>query len=297
MKTSEIEVSVVIPAFNAERFLRTALESVLGQTLAIAECIVVDDGSTDQTASVAANYASSRVRVVTQANAGVAAARNSGARASTSPVLSFLDADDAWKPERTERMVEVLQQGYDAVISASEVTDEDLSPVAAQRVSGVPTSAQILLDAAVPASTSSNLLVRREAFEGAGGFDERLSTSADWALFLALVDRYRVGFVDDPLTLYRRHPGNMSRSVSLMDHDMTLVYEEVFAGSHRVSAPAGIKRHAFGRLHGMIAGSYLHAGQVGPSVSHAVRAVAWRPAEIVHVLRAPFRRLQSLLRG
>src|SRR5947207_2571796 len=142
------QVSVVIPAFNAEPFLASALESIIAQTVRVAECVVVDDGSTDRTGEVASTFASKGpVRVIRQENAGVAAARNAGARATSSALLSFLDADDAWIPERVEKMLSVLEQGYDAVVSPSSVTDERLTPIDAQHIEEMPSARQILLQA------------------------------------------------------------------------------------------------------------------------------------------------------
>ncbi len=193
-------------------------------------------------------------------------------------------------------MLSVLGQGYDAVVSPSHVTDERLTAIDSQHIEKMPNARQILLEAGAPVSTSSNLLVRRAAFERVGGFDERLSSSADWAFFLSLAERFRIGVVDEPLTLYRRHPGNMSRSIALMDHDMRLIYREVFSGAHAVTAPPEIKRRAFARLHGMLSGSYLDAGDLGRSMWHALCAVLWSPVEAGHVLATPWRRIRALTR-
>ena len=93
-------VSVVIPAFNVERYLAAAIESVRAQTLAPTEIIVVDDGSTDGTRAVAE---AAGVRVIAQSNAGVSAARNAGIAAATQPWIALLDADDRWRADKLER--------------------------------------------------------------------------------------------------------------------------------------------------------------------------------------------------
>lgn len=102
-----MSVSVVIPAFNAERYLGQALESVFAQTCAPLEVIVVDDGSTDATLEVAAQFA---VRVLPQAHAGITASRNAGLQAAHGTWLTFLDADDLWLPTKLERQLEVLNR-------------------------------------------------------------------------------------------------------------------------------------------------------------------------------------------
>ncbi len=102
---SNPSISAVIPAYNAERFIADAIQSVLAQTYEIAEIIVVDDGSSDRTADVAAGF--TRTRVIRRPNGGPGAARNSGIQAATSEWIAFLDSDDIWVPRKTE-----VQLGY-----------------------------------------------------------------------------------------------------------------------------------------------------------------------------------------
>ena len=98
------EASVIIPAYNHARFVGEAVESVLLQTAASREVIVVDDGSTDDTARVLAGFGG-RIRVIRQPNRGVAAARNAGAALASGDVLTWLDADDTWWPRKLERQL------------------------------------------------------------------------------------------------------------------------------------------------------------------------------------------------
>src|SRR3954451_23081406 len=100
-------VTAVIPAYNAEKFIADAIESVLAQTYEPIECIVVDDGSTDGTADVVRRY-EPPVRLVQQANQKVSKARNYGAELSAGELLGFLDADDLWRAERVERQWEAI---------------------------------------------------------------------------------------------------------------------------------------------------------------------------------------------
>jgi len=110
-------VSVVIPVFDGERFLGPAIESVLGQTRPPEEVLVVDDGSTDGSAAVAAKFGG-RVRLLRQANQGAAAARNLGVSAAVGTWLAFLDADDRWEEGKLERQLDILrgEPGLDGVL-------------------------------------------------------------------------------------------------------------------------------------------------------------------------------------
>lgn len=107
--------SVIIPAFNAERTLAATLASVLAQTCAPAEVLVVDDGSTDGTAELAARF-SPLIRVLRQPNTGPGAATSLGVRQATSPVVALVDADDLWLPDKMRRQLQVLES--DAQVAA-----------------------------------------------------------------------------------------------------------------------------------------------------------------------------------
>ena len=104
-------VACIIPVFNGERFLKDALSSVLAQTRRLDEIWVVDDGSTDSTPRIAAQYRND-VRVIRTENSGVAAARNRGVEMCGTAYAAFLDADDRWHPEKTEMfLAEAERQG------------------------------------------------------------------------------------------------------------------------------------------------------------------------------------------
>jgi glycosyltransferase involved in cell wall biosynthesis len=112
MSRSDRFVSVVIPVYNGERYLRQAVESVLEQTHRPLEIIIVDDGSTDGTAAVAAQFGDA-IRYVLQTNGGAASARNHGAELATGNYLAFLDADDLWVPTKLSRQLQMLEENPD----------------------------------------------------------------------------------------------------------------------------------------------------------------------------------------
>lgn len=163
-------ISVVVPVYNGERFLREALESVAAQTMAVHELIVVDDGSTDASASVA--LACAGVTLILQANAGPSAARNTGILRASGDAVAFLDADDLWLPEKLERQVAHLEGDVGIVLARHwhRVEPGTEVPPAVQRVidrdgksGGIP----------------SGWLVTRAAIESVGLFDERLRLGED----------------------------------------------------------------------------------------------------------------------
>jgi glycosyltransferase involved in cell wall biosynthesis len=155
-------VSVVIPAYNAERFLAEAIESVLRQEHRPLEVVVVDDGSTDATSAVAARF--EEVRCVRQENLGQAAARNGGVELAQGELLAFLDADDVWLPHKLALQLEALgaDPALEMVFGHAEQWVDARPGV---EIPPVPEERRVL-----PARLPSALLIRRAAFERAGTF-------------------------------------------------------------------------------------------------------------------------------
>src|SRR5688572_3090637 len=121
-------VSVIMPAYNSGRFLAESVRSVQAQTFGGWELIIVDDGSTDDTAAVARGFAESdaRVRYVARANGGQAAARNTGLGEARGPLVAFLDSDDLWLPGKLEAQLGVLERtGVDLVYTDGHIFSED----------------------------------------------------------------------------------------------------------------------------------------------------------------------------
>lgn len=286
-------VSAIIPAHNAERFLAAAIDSVLAQTYEPIECIVVDDGSTDGTPAVARSYGD-RIRLVRQEQHGVSAARNRGAAEARGHLLAFLDADDRWLPDRVERQAPELDDTttLEAVVCATRVVDASLNPVGVIRQDPHVTVRDLLLCRAKVVSVSSNLLVRRETYEEVGGFSERLSTSADWALMYRLVERGRLAAIPECLVEYRLHDQNMSSNVERFDRDMFRAFGEVFDGASQAAPVASLKRRAYANLHRMVAGSYFVDHRYGPFLRHAWQAVRSDPSVVPYFLAMPARRLR-----
>jgi|SRR5215211_3165802 len=283
-------VSAIIPAHNAEAYVRDALDSVLAQTYSVAECIVIDDGSSDGTARIAREYGPP-VRVIAQTNRGVSASRNRGAAQSRGELLAFLDADDRWLPMRLEQGVEALSEHPDAeaVLCATRVVDNELRELGTIRQDARLGPRDLLMCSAVMVSTSSNLLIRREGFRAIGGFDERLSTSADWALNYRLVERGRLVTLREPLVEYRRHGTNMSADVDRYRADMLEAFDGIFSSA---DLSRSFRRRSYANLHRMIAGSYFADRRLGPFLRHAVLSVAGHPSTLRYFLGLPTRRIR-----
>jgi glycosyltransferase involved in cell wall biosynthesis len=209
-------VSVVIPCYNQGRYLADAIDSVLAQTYRNHEIIVVDDGSHDETAEVAARYTG--VRYVRQDNAGLGAARNSGLRISRGDYLVFLDADDRLLPEALQIGVNGLHVNPDCAFISGHYRyltadgsfwrQHARPPVEADRFRELLRKNYIGMHATV--------MYRRQALESVGGFDPKLRSCEDYELYFRVVRGHRVATHDHVVAEYRLHGESLSMNAKRM---------------------------------------------------------------------------------
>lgn len=212
-------VSIIIPAYNAERFISDAIRSALEQTYQPVEVIVVDDGSTDGTLSLAKDFDSARLRVVSQPNSGAGRARNHGLELAKGSFIKYLDADDALTPTAIERQVaEAKLQPGDIVFGRMHRSDEDLTPMGDPVYAQMGHSPELVRQTAsqnredVVASllrwtpqTSCPLHLRHQ-LEAIGGFNEALGSGQEYDLHLRLaLNGNRFVAMDDPVVRVREH--------------------------------------------------------------------------------------------
>jgi GT2 family glycosyltransferase len=208
-------VAAIIITYNYGRFVGQAIESVLGQTLRPDEIIVVDDGSTDDTAEVVARYAHEGVRYIYKENGGQSSACNVGIKESTSELIAFLDADDMWLPDKIERQVEHMRSHPQvSLITGSEwETDETGRKVWLMERKPLDSASiypRILVENYI--GTPSLVMVRRECFDNdkVGIFDEKIRLAQDWDLWIRVAREYPIAVLGEPLILYRRHGASIS---------------------------------------------------------------------------------------
>lgn len=285
-------ISVVIPTFNYGRYIAEAIRSALGQTLKSAEVIVVDDGSADDTAEIVAGFGDA-VRYIRQENSGVCVARNRGVAESSGELIAFLDADDIWEPTKLEKQAELFERDgrIGLVHCGMREFDTDTGETIALHTDGMEGDVAdelLLWEKSVIVGPGGTIMVSREAFEAAGGFDPRQKCGEDWDLCYRIARRYRVGFVREPLVNYRSHSAAAHRNVMEMERGMGLFYDKAFAeGDPEVAA---LRRRALGNYNRVLAGSYFRAGKYGDFLRTAVKSVWYRPAGIGYFAAFPLRR-------
>ena len=289
------KVDILIPAYNTARFLPAALASVEAQTLTDWRILLIDDGSTDNTAEVIAPFRErlgEKLEYILKPNAGLSAARNTGLAHATAEFVALLDADDVWLPERLTESIRSLEQNPSAGLSYGFVsridpnghiisTHDDLKPKAEGHIPESIYTRRIDL----PCPT---ITFRRECTERLGGFDETMRATEDRDLWLRIAQQYAVVRIPKVIAYYRTSPNAMTNDV-----DRMFTSQMKFAEKHRGSP--GCDEHAYraavSSIYRQRAESFSlrgHTGNALRSIAHALWlgpliARNWKTA--IYVLR------------
>ncbi len=197
------DLSVIIPTYNRRAMVREAIESVLAQTVAPFELIVVDDGSSDGTIEDLALLGDS-IRLERIANQGPAAARNRGVAIAQAPLIAFLDSDDLWSPTKLERQLEFMRENPACEISQCDEiwirNGRRVNPGVRHRKRAGDFFVESLRTCLV---SPSAVLMRKRLFDSVGGFDEDMCAAEDYDLWLRILIDNEVGLLDEPLVTRR----------------------------------------------------------------------------------------------
>ncbi len=250
MEDVAMRIAVVIPAYNAAHLIGPTLASVAAQSRAADEVIVVDDGSTDDTAAVAASIGA---RVISTRNRGLSAARNTGIASAGCDWIALLDADDLWHPDKLARQVHALSlapdcalvscdhyqfRGEGEVLTASILDDRrprygELGPEAlAPGIDRLRDMGTRLIHIGM-AFFPSTWLLRRDLAIAIGGFDEDLRRCEDYEFLLRALAHRDLLVVDTPLMGYRIHPDGISRNPEAMSLALVDVGERLASSPER----------------------------------------------------------------
>jgi GT2 family glycosyltransferase len=257
-----VAITTLIPAYNAAAYLERAVDSAIRQSSPPDEILVVDDGSTDATAEIAASLGPP-VRVVRHdRNLGLAAARNTGIRAAKGDWIALLDADDLWYPAKLERQRDAIRRATGDVgvvfcltrITAADGTrwvDCDDVPPPQRDPDGFMTA--LLRKNAISGSGCSPL-VRRELLLQVGGYDESLRTCEDWDLWLRLARLARFLRVDEILCEGFARAGGLSLELDrLLDDARTVLRRHLPAFVPDPAAVRDLERHALALIGAYVA--------------------------------------------
>jgi glycosyltransferase involved in cell wall biosynthesis len=206
-------VSAIITAYNAAAFVGEAIESVLAQTRPPDEVVVIDDGSTDNTAEVAGQFARDGVRCVRQENRGATGARNRGIMETRGDMIAFLDCDDLWLPEKTVLQEKYLTAHPEVGLVTSHVWwwDPRQNKCWVARIRTRRSAGAALRELAVRNNIGnpSGVMIRRQLFQQVGLFDPR-QWAEDRELWIRVAAHSRIGLINRPLMVYRVTPTGLS---------------------------------------------------------------------------------------
>jgi glycosyltransferase involved in cell wall biosynthesis len=272
-----------VPARNAGRYIGSTLDSVLAQSYAELEVIVVDDGSADETPDIVAAYARRDPRIVLhrQAGRGVAAARNAGIERARGTYIAPLDADDLWLPEKLTTQVRRMEDGKGAefVYCWWRVIDEDGMPLADShpwRVEGNVADALLGINFVGNASVP---LFRRSSLEAIGGYDPTFRElngqgCEDWDVLLRIAERGEVRVVPERLVGYRHVRGSMSGNAATMLRSHELMLAKVV--QRRPDVSHEVLRWSRGQIYGYVAQTAARSGAFLSTAQLLLRALSSR---------------------
>jgi glycosyltransferase involved in cell wall biosynthesis len=271
-------VSVIIPAYNQGHYLPAAIQSVLDQTYAAFEILVVDDGSTDNSREVVAQFTDPRVYYLYQENRGLSGARNTGIRHARGDYLSYLDSDDQFLPQKLSLQVAALheQPTVDFVAGQAVPIDEQGQQVGKIFDDGLPAN-EIDLLLGNPLHVGS-VLLRRSRQAQVGFFDENLRSYEDWDMWLRLARQgCRMAWLPQPVSLYRFHRAQMTRDGQQMTTATFAVLDKLYADPDLPPAWLALRDQAYSRAHLRAAAQAYFGRNFNQAQAHLTTAVSLDP--------------------
>lgn len=220
-------VSVIIPAYNAENFIRETIESALNQTYKNIEVIVVDDGSTDNTREIVESIDDKRIKYIKQNNMGVSVARNKGIRVSKGEFIALLDHDDIWLPRKLEKQLPLFSDSQVGLVFSDTIFFKDGKDLYSIYSKYKPPRGWVFRELLKRNFIScETVIIRKKALESLDEwFPEDMELSEEYDLFLRLAYKWKFDYVDEPLAKWRIHERNDS---SLREHLVAEDYKKIY---------------------------------------------------------------------
>jgi glycosyltransferase involved in cell wall biosynthesis len=281
-------VSIILPAFNANRFIAETITSVINQSYTNWELLIVNDGSSDDTEKTIASYLNdNRIKYISKQNSGVSDTRNNGIHRAKGNYIAFLDADDIWKENNLTKKIECLHNtNSDAVYSKCELINEDSLPINKELTgSDEPVLADILLLKGNYITAPSGIVVKKTLIETVGVFDINLSNNADQDFWIRiLVNGLKINFIPESLWKYRVHSKNMSSNIKLLESDSIYMFNKI--GTSTLFSSKLFKRKCYASLYFMLAGSWWkNANNKTRGVYFIIKALLTYPPSILKLIK------------
>lgn len=257
-------VSIIIPCYNAERFIGETIQSVINQTYTNWELIVINDGATDSSESIIQPFLNDfRIHYFKKKNEGVSVARNTGIEKAKGEYIAFLDADDIWYPNNLKIKIEFLvnNPNFSWVYSDLGAINEngERLPNPAHGKDGNILEDILLWTSEVIPGPCSNIILKRECIESGLRFDSFLSTAADQDFTLYLSKDFKGKYLNEVLWDYRIISTSMSRNIKVMEKDHVYVFSK--ANKNELFKSNTFKLQCFANLYLILAGSWWVDGK------------------------------------
>ncbi len=292
------QVTVIIPVFNGAATIKRALDSVVSQTFTNYEIVVVDDGSTDQTAEIVEQSCIERLVLIRHAqNRGAAAARNTGIAASKGRWLAFLDSDDTWMPEKVARQVQKMQgavSNVTACVTGYHLHKGDRKQTVSLALPPGAFRREILFGCTI--SPGSTLFVEQRVFNEIGLFDENLRRLEDWDWFLRFAERYDMMFISEPLVKVYYTPSKAPYTLDEMDPVLSAIREIGKKHLPRMQSEAEIAQFK-SALYIERAAHMYRRGRPLRAVLYVIVAFVFYPYRNISFFRTLWHSVVSLWRG
>ncbi len=224
------EISIIIPAYNAEKTIGETVDSVQNQTLSDWELIIINDGSTDNTLSILNPIKDSRIKIFSYPNAGVAVARNRGISKARGNYIAFLDADDLWTPDKLELQLAALQKNPAAGVAYSWNYYQYENPADSYADTFQTFEGNVYPDLLIKnfLQNGSNPLIKKEAIASVGLFDPTIKSCEDWDYYLRLAVNCPFVLVPKIQIIYRQSSDSVSSNIEVMEDYLLLLINRTF---------------------------------------------------------------------
>jgi len=257
-----VQTSIIIPCYNAEKYIEETIQSVINQTYQDWELIIIDDGSKDSSRQIISTYLDDkRISYQYQENSGVSIARNNGITKANGKYITFLDADDVWFSNNLEEKIRYIEnQKVDAVYSLFDTIHGKKDFVTKiVTVANQPTLKDILLQKGNYSTAPSGIVLKSEILQKIGGFDAHLSNNADQDIWIRILsNNYKIALLEKPLWQYRVHERNMSSNITLLEKDSILLFNKM--AKNNLFHSFWFKQRCVAKLYLMLAGSWWKDG-------------------------------------
>ena len=280
------KVSIIIPCYNASATIWETLDSLYEQTFKNFEIVIVNDGSTDESASIIECYTNKfnrRLNLITQTNQGQTVAKNVGIRNSSGQFIAFLDSDDIWAPEKLECQAFLMQSNLDMGLSYTNAYKINEMGVKTDTITASPLYRENCFDRLLLRNNivASSVMIRREMIDQVGFFDESLEACENWDLWIRIARVAPIDFIDTALTFYRIHQGNMSKNIDKMRRSRLKIIDKHLPLQNNNPHLLEQRRNALFFAHMTFAKAHMENTDLKEARRELLKAARMRPTETI----------------